>query len=80
MIIKARKKPVEIEAVQWNGYNYGTISKFLGDKLVDNNENLYIRTLEGDMLLTEGDFIIKGIEGEFYPCKENIFYQIYDIV
>lgn len=80
MIIKARKKPVEIEALQWNGYNYGAISKFLGENLVDSNENLYIRTLEGDMLLTEGDFIIKGIEGEFYPCKENIFYQTYDIV
>lgn len=73
MTIKARKKPEEVEALQWNGYNYGAINKFLG-------ENLYIRTLEGDMLLTEGDFIIKGIEGEFYPCKENIFYQTYDIV
>ena len=44
------------------------------------NENLIIKTLEGDMTADKNDFIIKGIMGEFYPCKPDIFEQSYDIV
>lgn len=50
----------------------------------DSNDSLqwtheyYIKTLEGDMKITEGDFIIKGVKGEFYPCKPDIFYATYD--
>ena len=41
---------------------------------------MIIRTLEGNMIATKGDYIIKGVQGEIYPCKPDIFEQTYDIV
>ena len=41
---------------------------------------IYIRTLEGDFLAVERDYIIKGVDGEFYPCKEDIFLKTYEPV
>ena len=75
---KFRKKPVEIEAVEWNGKNVNEVRDFIGKwtKVVD--RKLRIETLEGAMYATEGDWIIKGIKGEFYPCKPDIFEQTYD--
>ena len=77
---KYRKKPVVIEAIQWTGKNLPEIDNFIG-KIVDNKETtLVIHTLEGDMEASIGDYIIKGINGEFYPCKPDIFDKTYEEV
>ena len=78
--MKYRKKPVEIEAIQWNGENVQEVKDFLKNKyiLIRKNKNLIIATLEGNMLAKSGDFIIKGVQGEFYPCKPDIFWQTYE--
>ena len=82
------KKPVVIEAIQWNGYNLQEIKEFTGnsaDVQYDETEDgvvadLYVHTLEGDMHASKGDYIIKGIRGEFYPCKPDIFANSYEFV
>lgn len=82
---KYTKKPVTIEAVQWTGKNRTEILKFCTDGYVSYENGstepiLKIQTLEGLMTATVGDYIIKGIKNEFYPCKENIFLLTYDQV
>lgn len=86
MIKKFRKKPVVIEALKWE-VNYESLvamSKFIGldkFKLTENDATkLSITTLEGDMIAAEGDWIIKGVNGEFYPCKPDIFEKTYEEV
>ena len=77
---KYRKKPVVIEAIQWIGNNLSEIDNFIG-RTVDNKETtLVIHTLEGDMEASIGDYIIKGVNGEFYPCKPDIFDKTYEEV
>ena len=71
------KKPIVIEAIQWTGENIVEIVTFC-DKAYHNGSQLKISTLEGIMNASEGDFIIKGIKGEFNACKEDIFNQSYD--
>ena len=78
MIKKYKKKPVIIEAVQYNGTNENEIYDFIGDKILSNKQGLLIPTLEGTMIASVGDYVIKGIKGEFYPCKPDIFKQTYD--
>ena len=77
---KYRKKPVVIEAVQWNGTNVDEVADFMGRSAVmtDGDDRFHIPTLEGDIWASEGDFIIKGVKGEFYPCKPDIFYMTYE--
>lgn len=87
---KFRKRPVVIDAVQWDGYNLTEIQQFVGKWLggdfyaSSNNEpptaSLTILTLEGEMIASIGDWIIKGVNGEFYPCKPDIFEKTYEIV
>ena len=80
MIKKYRKKPVVIEAIQWIGNNLSEIDNFIG-RTVDNKETtLVIHTLEVDMEASIGDYIIKGVNGEFYPCKPDIFDKTYEEV
>ena len=83
--MKYRKKPVVIEAIQFfdNTERIVEISNFMGEIRI-NYENpkkpiLKIDTLEGEMIANEGDYIIKGVKGEFYPCKPDIFEQTYEI-
>jgi len=77
--MKYRKKPVVIEAVQWNGSNYDEIGDFMGhSSTMEFNGSFVIPTLEGDMYASEGDWIIKGVKGEFYPCKPDIFEMTYE--
>lgn len=79
--MKYRKKPVVIEAVQWNGENVKECMEFCPPLLEETyraNGKLTIPTLEGKMLADTGDFIIKGVKGEFYPCKPDIFAATYD--
>jgi len=85
MIRKYVKKPVIIEAIQCTGSNFDEVKEFCGDNLicVKLHENFidgwYIDTLEGhSYLLSEGDYVIKGIKGEFYPCKEDVFELTYE--
>lgn len=80
---KYRKKPVEVEAVQWDGGNGIEIADFMLGKNVavrDADNCLEIETLEGTMAASVGDFIIKGVQGEFYPCKPDIFEATYERV
>ena len=83
MINKYRKKPVIVEAVIWAGNNIDEV-KELAKNAVENiifvNNNLYIETLEGNMNVSVGDYVIKGIAGEFYPCKPDIFKETYETV
>ena len=79
------KKPVEIRAVQWTGDNLREIVDFVGVKnLVWNGRrgdvNLSIHTLEGNLHIEVGDWIICGVKGEFYPCKPDIFEETYELV
>lgn len=81
--MKFRKKAVVIEAVQYTGNNLQYIIKELGMPEKDygwKNFELYIHTLEGDHKASVGDWIIKGIKGEFYPVKPDIFEMTYEPV
>lgn len=84
---KYRKKPVIIDALQYihdsDGLKY--MSEFLGGVCntapgPDGAYQLLIDTLEGTMKANNGDFIIKGVKGEFYPCKPDIFHATYEQV
>jgi len=85
-----RKKPVVIEAFKWTGDQHQTddpewIVKAIKDKKVwFNNQgteqcNMEIDTLEGNHIADRGDYIIKGVKGELYPCKPDIFEMTYEI-
>lgn len=79
---KFRKKPVVIEAIQWTGKNWEEVEKFISRGQVGGwiGGDLHIETLEGKMRANVGDWIIKGVKGEFYPCKPDIFEQTYEPV
>lgn len=74
-----RKKPVEIEAVQWKGTNASEVFAFAKGKVKRAGLALSIQTLEGLMFASLGDYIIKGVKGEFYPCKPDIFEETYEL-
>ena len=90
--MKFRKKPVVIDAVQWTGGNLKEIIDFTGlDKSAEkwswsefekvvSTEGLKIFTLEGPLNASIGDWIIRGISGEYYPCKPDIVESTYDEV
>ena len=78
MIKKYRKKPVTIEAIQWTGKNLSEIDNFVCVSIANKGTILIIHTLEGDMEASIGDYIIKGVNGEFYPCKPDIFDKTYE--
>ncbi len=78
MITKYRKKPVIIEAIQWNGKNLSEIDNFMGRTVGNKGTILVIHTLEGDMEASINDYIIRGVNGEFYPCKPDIFDKTYE--
>lgn len=88
---KYRKKPVVIEAMQWDGttasatptINWAldhdvTITYYCGDECRSDLHVLLVSTLEGAMKAQPGDYIIKGVQGEFYPCKPDIFASTYE--
>lgn len=95
VIRKYRKKPVVVEAVQLNTTNMPEVAAWIGSdtaKIVVESEEAWklgkgvpgfsmtIHTLEGDMTAKSGDYIIKGVHGEFYPCKPDIFEKTYEAV
>jgi len=89
--MKYKKKPVVIDAIQWDGTKSGKnkiTDIFTNLRTVQQSGSLYkdemtgwsIETLEGCHAVSKGDYIIKGIKGEFYPCKPDIFELTYDAV
>ena len=84
MIKKYRKKPVVIEAIQYHmaETNKAEIMKFIGSAEYSENmfddDGIQIKTLEGTMQVSPADFVIKGVQGEFYPCKPDIFELTYE--
>lgn len=86
--MKYRKKPVIIEAIQFedNSDRIIEIHEFMGGDTIrvnyedKDNPYLKIETLEGIMKASVGDYIIKGVNGEFYPCKPDIFEKTYEKV
>lgn len=95
--MKFKKKPVVIDAVQWQGTEesfHACCGKFGLKKDAANayetpdgldlflapGDQFIIETLEGRMLVNPGDWVIRGVKGEFYPCKPDIFERTYDPV
>lgn len=80
---KYKKKPVIIDAVQWKAtkdsfdeiLEMGDVKWKPGEM---GSESFYVTTLEGDMLVNNGSYVIKGVKGEFYPCDEEIFKMTYE--
>jgi len=88
-VCKARKKPVIIECFQWKrsmgnvgGVQYPYHSNVLGTDFhkLHKRKCGWIETLEGGHIVSEGDWIITGIKGEKYPCKDNIFKETYEFI
>lgn len=85
---KFRKKPVVIEAIQWDGKAHSAlmIGALAGNDLeqtgsfATGDAAMIIPTLEGNMKASIGDYIIKGVKGEIYPCKPDIFEATYEAV
>lgn len=78
---KYRKKPVVIEAVQFTGNNVDEILEFAKDSFNNpSTSEIVIPTLEGNMMVSIGDYVIKGVNGKFYPCKPDIFDKTYEEV
>jgi hypothetical protein len=85
---KYRKKPVVIEAIKFTRDNFQEIRDFTDyqahsftiERRIDGIAYCIIPTLEGQHMATEGDFIIKGIKAEFYPCKPDVFEQTYELI
>jgi hypothetical protein len=86
---KWRKKPVVIEAIQYHPAEINKLRDFLGYLRFATFQNTIvenpifcpvIETLEGDMKVNVGDWVIKGVNGEFYPCKPDIFEKTYERV
>ena len=80
-----RKKPVVVEAIQFTGDNFQECCDFVGEENLNDGTSkdegyIGIITLEGDHATRRGDYIIKGVQGEFYPCKPDIFEQTYELV
>ena len=78
-----KKRPVVIQAVKYTGRNIKEIEHFCGHKNIGYapaRGQHYIITLEGCHYISIGDYIIKGVHGEFYPCKPDIFAKTYEEV
>ncbi len=83
-----RKKPVVIEAIQFTRNNITEVEAFTEyaaynfqiERRIDGIATCIIPTLEGQHIATEGDWIIKGVQGEYYPCKPDIFEKTYEKV
>lgn len=81
---KFRKRPLVVEALEWSGFNRDAVAAFLGDaaefERVDGEDLVAIATLEGIMVARPGDWLIRGVAGEFYPCEPGVFATTYEPV
>ena len=83
MIRKIRNKTTEKEAVQWTGDNIEEIFAFTGSSEIGNDlleDYLEIKTLNGVVKVNVNEWVIKGVRGELYPCRNDIFEQSYEFV
>ena len=78
MVRYYKKKPVTVAAVKWNGINLQEIREFTNNEAMIKNDVLIIPTLEGTMAAEIGSYIIRGIKGEYYPCRGDIFEDTYE--
>ena len=86
--MRYKKKPVEVEAIKFDGTNHREILKFIYPDMSETGLAgaeemklpIVIETLEGDMNVSVGDYVIRGIQGELYPCKPDIFEQTYQTI
>lgn len=80
--MKYRKKPVVIEAWKWENGNGFHLAAWGGGRVVKSaapeDTKIVIPTLEGDITASHGDYVIRGVQGEFYPCKPDIFEATYE--
>lgn len=78
--MKYRKKPVVVDAIQWTGRNLDDCIEFLGASFGGHFwvNNIKVLTLEGEHTASKGDWLIRGIQGEHYPCKPDIFDKTYE--
>jgi hypothetical protein len=76
---KFRKKPVVVEAVQWTGANLDEVLAFCdeGQRALWIRSELIVLTLEGELCASIGDWIVRGVRNEYYPCKPDIFEATY---
>ena len=74
------KKPIPITAIQWTGENAKELAEFTNGRCQFRvgRPSIKIPTLEGDMKANAGDYIVRGVEGEFYPCRQDIFLKTYE--
>lgn len=89
---KYRKKPVVIEAIQltWENVKFNNLPEWLFNsdrpvkiiytEKIENSQYAIVQTLEGEMRANANDWIIKGVNGELYPCKPDIFEKTYELV
>lgn len=79
---KFRKKPVIIDAIQFTGNNHKEVYEFANNSehIMGDRDQLIIETLEGAHRANPGDYIIRGVAGEYYPCKPDIFAQTYEAI
>jgi hypothetical protein len=78
--MKFRKKPAVIDAIKWNGpADDAELERFAGHWASIGAE-VYITTLEGSMRVSPGDYVVRGIKGEFYPVKPDIFEELHEPV
>ena len=80
MIKYYKKKPVVVSAVKWDGSNLQEVNTFTDNKAMMKNNTLIIPTLEGTMAAKVDSYIIKGVKGEYYPCRGDIFEDTYEEV
>lgn len=73
-----RKKPLSIQAMQWNGPADDAELEAFAGHWVSLGISPYITTSEGSMRVSPGDWVIRGIKGEFYPCKPDVFEATYE--
>ena len=80
MIKKWKKKPVVVEAIQYTGLNRIECLTFIGPNFDEDLSYPNVQTLEGNMKVSVGDYIIRGVKGEYYPCKPDVFASSYEEV
>lgn len=75
------KKPIPVEARQYTGDNFLECQDWSENAIaMDDYSNIFVVSLEGPMFFNEGDYIIRGVRGEFYPCQKDIFEETYEII
>ena len=81
--MKYRKKPVVIDAIQWTGDNYPDVFEFTAGYAYptkSHSDTLAVSTLEGEVMATNGCYIIRGVNGDYFPCQEAVFKKTYEQV